>query len=280
MRPSRALWLIALLLVAESALWGFWLEPASLVVREIDLPLAWPSSRPLRLVVISDLHVGSPYHGVRRLRSTVARINATQPDLICILGDFVTRGVIGGTFVPPEPIAKELRRLQAPAGVLAVLGNHDRWYDGPRVQRALVSAGIRVVEDTAVRLATPSGPVWIAGVSDLLTAPHDVSRALRAVSDHQTPILLLSHNPEIFPMVPDGVTLTLAGHTHGGQVRFPLLGAPVMITSRYGQRYAAGLVVERGRRLFVSTGIGTTRIPVRYGVPPSIFVLTLRRAER
>lgn len=280
MRPSRALWLIALLLVVESALWGFWLEPASLVVREIDLPLAWPSSRPFRLVVISDLHVGSPYHGVRRLRSTVARINATQPDLICILGDFVTRGVIGGTFVPPEPIAKELRRLQAPAGVVAVLGNHDRWYDGPRVQRALVSAGIRVVEDTAVRLATPSGPVWIAGVSDLLTAPHDVSRALRAVSDHQTPILLLSHNPEIFPMVPDGVTLTLAGHTHGGQVRFPLLGAPVMITSRYGQRYAGGLVVERGRRLFVSTGIGTTRIPVRYGVPPSIFVLTLRRAER
>jgi uncharacterized protein len=279
-RPSRALWLIALLLVVESALWGFWLEPASLVVREIDLPLAWPSSRPLRLVVISDLHVGSPYHGVRRLRSTVARINATQPDLICILGDFVTRGVIGGTFVPPEPIAKELRRLQAPAGVVAVLGNHDRWYDGPRVQRALVSAGIRVVEDTAVRLATPSGPVWIAGVSDLLTAPHDVSRALRAVSDHQTPILLLSHNPEIFPIVPDGVTLTLAGHTHGGQVRFPLLGAPVMITSRYGQRYAGGLVVERGRRLFVSTGIGTTRIPVRYGVPPSIFVLTLRRAER
>jgi len=279
-RPSRALWLIALLLVVESALWGFWLEPASLVVREIDLPLAWPSSRPFRLVVISDLHVGSPYHGVRRLRSTVARINATQPDLICILGDFVTRGVIGGTFVPPEPIAKELRRLQAPAGVVAVLGNHDRWYDGPRVQRALVSAGIRVVEDTAVRLATPSGPVWIAGVSDLLTAPHDVSRALRAVSDHQTPILLLSHNPEIFPMVPDGVTLTLAGHTHGGQVRFPLLGAPVMITSRYGQRYAGGLVVERGRRLFVSTGIGTTRIPVRYGVPPSIFVLTLRRAER
>jgi predicted MPP superfamily phosphohydrolase len=279
-RPSRAIWLTVLLLVAESALWGFWLEPASLWVRDVDVPLAWPSSRPLRLLVMSDLHVGSPYHGVRRLRSTVALANATQPDLICVLGDFVTRGVIGGSFVPPEVIAAELRRLQAPGGVVAVLGNHDRWYDGPQVQRALVSAGIRVVEDTAVRLTTPSGPVWIAGVSDLLTASHDVPRALRAVSDRQTPILLLTHNPDIFPLVPDRVTLTLAGHTHGGQVRLPLLGSPVMMTSRYGQRYAAGLVVEEGRRLFVSTGIGTTRVPVRYGVPPSIFVLTLRRAEQ
>jgi predicted MPP superfamily phosphohydrolase len=279
-RPSRALWHFVLLLVAESALWGFWLEPASLLVREVDLPLAWPSSRPLRLVVMSDLHVGSPYHGVRRLRSTVDRANATRPDLICLVGDFVTRGVIGGSFVPPDLIATELRRLQAPGGVVAVLGNHDRWFDGPQVQRALVSAGIRVLEDTAVRLTTPSGTVWMAGVSDLLTAPHDVPRALRAVTDRQTPILLLTHNPEIFPLVPDRVTLTLAGHTHGGQVRLPLLGSPVMITSRYGQRYAGGLVVEQGRHLFVSTGIGTTRVPVRFGVPPSIFVLTLRRAER
>jgi uncharacterized protein len=267
-----------LLLFAGSTLWGFWLEPASLRTREVDLPLAWPSSRPLRVVVMSDLHVGSPYHGARRLRDTVARANATRPDLICILGDFVTRGVIGGSFVPAEVIATELQRLRAPGGVVAVLGNHDRWYNGPRVQRALVSVGIRVIEDTAVRLTTPSGPVWIAGVSDLLTGPHDITRAIGAVTDSQTPVLLITHNPDIFPGVPDRVTLTLAGHTHGGQVRLPFLGA-LVVPSQYGQRYAAGPVVEQGRRLFVSTGIGTTNIPVRFGVPPTIFVLTLRRAE-
>jgi predicted MPP superfamily phosphohydrolase len=277
-RASRALFLIVLLFGAWSALWGFWLEPASLRTQEVDLPLEWPLSRPLRVVVMSDLHVGSPYHDLGRLRTTVARTNALRPDLVCILGDFVTVGVIGGTFIPPEAIAAELRHLRAPAGVVAVLGNHDRWFDGPRTARALASAGIRVIEDTALRVSTPSGYLWIAGVSDFLTGSHDVARALRAVTDRLAPILLITHNPDIFPWVPDDVALTLAGHTHGGQVRLPLIGAPV-IGSRYGRRYAAGSVVEQGRRLFVSTGIGTTKIPVRYGVPPTIFVLTLRRAE-
>jgi predicted MPP superfamily phosphohydrolase len=88
-------------------------------------------------------------------------------------------------------------------------------------------------------------------------------------------VLLITHNPDLFPEVPDRVMLTLAGHTHGGQVRLPLIGAPI-VPSDYGQRFVAGHIVERGRHLFVSTGIGTSDIPVRLGVPPTIFVLTLR----
>jgi uncharacterized protein len=278
MRPWRALWLTLMALVASIMLWGFWLEPASLRTREVEVPLEWPSARPLRVAVLSDLHVGAPYHGLRRLSHTVSLVNAARPDLVLIPGDFVTRGVIGGAFVPPESIALQLHHLSAPAGVVAVLGDHDRWFNGPRVQRALGSVGIRVLEDTAVRLATPSGPVWVVGVSDMLTGPHDITRAISAVADRHTPVLLITHNPDLFPEVPDRVTLTLAGDTHGGQVRLPLLGAPV-VRSRFGQRYAAGLVVEQGRHLFVSTGIGTTNIPVRIGVPPTIFVLTLTRAR-
>jgi uncharacterized protein len=279
MRSWRGLSLTIMILLAPVMLWGFWLEPSSLRTREVEVPLEWPSARPLRVAVLSDLHVGAPYHGLRRLSHTVARVNAARPDLVLILGDFVTRGVIGGAFVPPESIAVQLHHLSAPAGVVAVLGNHDRWYNGPRVQRALGSVGIRVLEDTAARLATPSGPVWIVGVSDVLTGAHDIERAVGAVADRHSPILLITHNPDLFPEVPDHVALTLAGHTHGGQVRLPLLGAPV-VRSRFGQRYAAGLVVEQGRRLFVSTGIGTTNLPVRIGVPPTIFVLTLTRANR
>jgi predicted MPP superfamily phosphohydrolase len=268
-----------LVLLAGAMMWGFWLEPAGLRTETVNVSLEWPYARPLRLAVVSDLHVGSPYHGISGLRRTVAHINASQPDLICILGDFVTRGVIGGAFVSAEAIAAELRYLRAPSGVVAVLGNHDRWYDGSRVQAALATAGIRVIEDTALRLMTPSGPIWVVGVSDLLTASHDVPRAISAVTDPATPILVITHNPDIFPHVPDHVKLTLAGHTHGGQVRLPFLGRPI-VPSRYGQRYAAGLVLERGRHLFVSTGIGTTGIPVRFGVPPAIFALTLRQVER
>lgn len=274
MKVRRRAKLVPAVLVLALGLWCLWLEPASLRVKDVDLTVDWPYARPLRVAVVSDLHVGAPYQGLRRLRTTVDRINATNPDLICILGDFVTLGVIGGTFTPPEPIARELARLRAPAGVFAVLGNHDRLFDGPRVRRALAGAGLRVLEDTAAAIETPSGTLWVAGVSDFWTGPHDIPRALEQISTGGAPVLLLTHNPDIFPEIPAGVMLTLAGHTHGGQVRLPLIGAPI-VPSEYGQRYVAGHVVEGGRQLFVSTGIGTSDIPIRLGVPPTIFVLTL-----
>ena len=257
----------------------FWLEPASLAVVEQHLDIPWSAPRPLRIAVLTDLHVGSPFNGLDKLRAVVARTNAARPDIICILGDLVIQGVAGGRFVPPEAIAVELAGLRAPAGVLAVLGNHDAWLDYDRVRRAVEHAGIRVLEDTAVRIDTPAGPVWVAGVGDLWTRPHDIKAALSGVQADGAPVLLLTHNPDIFPDVPDRVSLTLAGHTHGGQVRFPFVGAPV-VPSVYRQRFAAGHVVEDGRHLFVATGIGTSILPVRFRVPPAVALLTVggRRA--
>jgi predicted MPP superfamily phosphohydrolase len=118
-------------------------------------------------------------------------------------------------------------------------------------------------------------PLWLGGVSDLWEGVHDVARTLRAVPD-TVPVLLLTHNPDIFPTVPARVNLTLAGHTHGGQVRIPLYGPPI-VPSRYGRRYAAGHVSENGRHLFVTTGTGTSILPVRFLVPPEIVVLELVR---
>jgi uncharacterized protein len=139
-------------------------------------------------------------------------------------------------------------------------------------------AGIRVVEDTAARIDTRAGPLWIAGVSDLWTGRHDLAAALAAVAGDSAPVVLLTHNPDIFPNVPASVTLTLAGHTHGGQVRLPIVGA-LVVPSKFGQRFAAGHVVEGGRHLFVATGIGTSILPIRFLVPPELTMLTLRRAQ-
>jgi predicted MPP superfamily phosphohydrolase len=184
--------------------------------------------------------------------------------MVCMLGDFVTRGVIGGHYVPPEPIAAAL--------------SHN-WRAHREVDSALDAVGIRVLKDTAVRVATPSGSVWLLGVGDLASAPHDAPRSLLPVTDDTTPVILLTHNPDLFRQVPGRVLLTLAGHTHGGQVRLPLIGSPI-VPSRYGQRYVRGHIRERGRDLFVSTGIGTSVIPVRFGVPPTIFVLEIARPEQ
>lgn len=207
------------------------------------------------------------------------RTNAEAPQLVLLLGDYVVHGTLGGHFVPPETVAGELSNLRAPLGVFAILGNHDYAMNGPRIRGALRRAGITVLEDQSVRIGGGNGapgadaPFWIAGVSDFLRAPHDVPGTLLEVTD-DAPVILITHNPDLFPEVPGRVALTLAGHTHGGQVRLPFFGRPV-VPSIYGQRFAAGHVIEEGRHLYVATGLGTSIVPVRFLVPPEIVVLEL-----
>jgi predicted MPP superfamily phosphohydrolase len=278
MRFGRRTWLgglaVAGCATVALGLSAFWLEPASLALIEERISLSGSASESLRIAVLTDLHVGSPFNGIAKLREIVDRTNAARPDVVCILGDLVIQGVIGGRFVAPEDIAAELKRLQAGAGVVAVLGNHDGWLNHDRVRDALERNGIRVLEETAAKLSTAGGPVWIAGISDLWTGRHDIAAALAAVKDDGAPVILMTHNPDVFPLVPDRVALTLAGHTHGGQVRLPFVGRPI-VPSQFGERFAAGHVVEGDRHLFVATGVGTSILPVRFRVPPAVTMLTV-----
>ena len=225
----------------------------------------------MRVAIVSDLHVGSEFITVERLRYIVARVNAGHPDMIVLLGDFVVTKMIGSKFVPPETIAAELANLHAPLGIFAVLGNHDRWLSAERVAGALRTARIHVLEDSAWRV----GAFWLVGVSDFNEGPHDLGGALAAVND-SAPVLVITHSPDVFPLIPARVCLTLAGHTHGGQVAIPLVGR-LIVPSRYGQRYAIGHVRENGRDLFVTSGVGTSLLPVRFRVPPEIVFMEITR---
>jgi predicted MPP superfamily phosphohydrolase len=260
-------------------LWAFWLEPASLSVHRetVHIPKWHREHRGLRIAVLTDLHVGAPHTGLDKLKTVVARTNEERPDLIVILGDLVIQNVVGGSFVAPELIAEALKDLRAPLGVAAVLGNHDWWLNGERVTAALQRAGVRVLENEAVRMERDGQAFWVVGIADLWTRRPDIAGSLRQ-TDETNPVILITHNPDIFPDVPARVSLTLAGHTHGGQVNLPVIGRPV-VPSNFGQRYAFGHVVEEGRHLFVSGGIGTSIIPVRFRVPPEVVLLTLRGAE-
>ena len=181
-----------------------------------------------------------------------------------------------GKVVEPETIADYLRNLRARHGVFAVLGNHDWWYDGPRVERALEAVGIIVLDDEVMRIERDGQGIWLAGLKDAWTNRTDVDGTLGKVTD-ESPIVALTHNPDLFVRIPPRVILTLAGHTHGGQVNFPFFGR-TKVPSEYGQRFAAGHVFENRHHLFVTTGIGTSILPVRFRVPPEIVILTLRAA--
>jgi len=252
------------------------IEPASLEVHRSALELpGWPAAHaPLSVALLADLHTGAPWQGLDELAHIVDTTNALRPELVLLLGDYVIHGVIGGRFVPPEASAPVLGRLQAPLGVFAVLGNHDHWFDGGRVRAALESSGIVVLEDQARRIERPGGGFWLLGLKDWWEGDRDLPAALAQVTD-TLPILAFTHNPDVFATLPDRFALVIAGHTHGGQVALPLLGRPI-VPSRYGERYAVGHIVEQGRHLFVTTGIGTSILPVRLGVPPEIALLVLR----
>jgi uncharacterized protein len=256
---------------AAAVVYAGWIEPRRLVTvrRTLRLP-GWPAALDgLRLGLLSDLHAGALHAGPSAIARAVDRLNGEAPDLMLLLGDYVDAHPLWGGRIAPEVVARELSALNAPLGTFAVLGNHDWKQAGDDMWRALQNAGIEVLENRVVE----TGDLYVAGLADLRARRPDLPGALAGVPAG-APVVLLAHDPDVFPYVPDRVALTLSGHTHGGQVAIPLLRRPA-IPSRYGERYARGHVVEGGRHLYVTSGLGTSGLPVRLLAPPEVVVLEL-----
>ncbi len=259
------------------------IEPQTLVVTRYALnPPSWPADRKLSVTVIADLHAGGPDMTLPRIRRVVDTANALKSDVIVLLGDYTATYRFANDPVPCAAWAEELARLAAPFGQWAILGNHDWWHDIAGVRRALTAASIPLLENDAVLLGAEGRRFWFAGLGDQLAhrLGHgrfrgiDDLRGTLAQVGTDDPVVLLAHEPDIFPRVPPRVALTLCGHTHGGQIRLPLIW-PAFVPSKYGASYAYGHVIEDGRHLIVSGGLGTSVIPARLGVPPEIVHVVL-----
>ena len=259
--------------VAGLGLWAGWIEPRRLAVREFELELPhWPAQLDgVRAGVLCDVHAGVPHMGLDKIQRAVDALNDRAPDVHLLLGDLLDSSQPWRARLRPEAVAAVLGRLRAPLGTLSVIGNHDWRNSGDRMWRALEAEGITVLEDRAVELERG---FWVAGLGDLRHRRPNVAEALSEVPAG-APVIVLTHDPDMFPAVPEHVALTLAGHTHGGQVAIPFLRRP-MLPSYYGERYARGHVVEHGRHLFVSSGLGTSGLPIRLLAPPEVLVITLR----
>jgi uncharacterized protein len=268
--------LAAIAAAAAGTAWAAWIEPRRLVTvrRTLRLPHWIPALDGVRLGVLSDLHAGVPHAGLDAIARAVERLNEERPDVMLLLGDFLDAHPVWGGRLAPELVATELRKLEAPLGTFAVLGNHDWKVAGDRMWTALASERITVLENRSVDLHTGRGRFYVAGLADLRRRRADLPGTLAEVPAGE-PVVLLAHDPDVFPFVPERVALTLSGHTHGGQLAIPVLRR-VAIPSRYGERYARGHVVEHGRHLYVTSGLGTSGLPVRLLAPPEVVVLELR----
>jgi len=262
---------LAVAAAGAAAAYAALVEPRRLVTvhQRLELP-RWPREHDgLRIGLLSDLHAGVPHAGLPLIARAVARLNDEAPDATLLLGDYVDAHPLWGGRLAPELIARELGALRAPLGVYAVLGNHDWKRAGDRMWTALQNAGLEVLENRVME----SGGVHFAGLADLRRRRPDLPGALAGVPPG-APVVLLSHDPDVFPYVPTRVSVTVSGHTHGGQVAIPYLRR-LAIPSRYGERYARGHVVEDGRHLYVTSGLGTSGLPVRLFAPPEVVVLEL-----
>jgi uncharacterized protein len=252
--------------------WWAWLSRAPAYrLSRVRIGIAgWPQfSRPLRILFMSDLHVGSHTEDVERLTQITMSAAELQPDLMCLGGDYMNGLLFGGGRVPPETTAAILGRVKPPLGSFAILGDHDELYGAPAIARALGDAGLNVLLNEAAPIIFEGHEITILGVTpDATGLPELIQRARIGI-----PRIVLAHDPAAFALLPrDTADLMLCGHTHGGQIQLPLLG-PLVNMSDAPLRWTYGHVVEGDCHLYVTSGLGTSVLPLRLGIPPEVVIV-------
>lgn len=233
------------------------------VVRRADLlDAAWPRNAPrMSILLMSDLHVQGPDMPPERLERIVRQVNALHPDVVVIAGDYDTSQPLATKSYPVDVAVAPLSKLRPRLGTFAVLGNHDR-DDREETKAALTRNGVRVLENEAVQI----GPLALGGTHNKIR--RTIKRLLRLKGTR----VIFAHSPDLFPRVPREIPLTLAGHTHCGQIVLPWIGA-LSTGSRFGTRYMCGMVRQDGKALIVTAGVGASRVPLRIGAPPDVWLI-------
>lgn len=261
-----------LIAASGTAAYVRFVEPYNYAVTETDifirdLPSAFEG---FRITQLTDVH-HSRIVGLHEIEQVVALTRQTNPDLIALTGDYTTTY---RRFI--EPCAEVLGQLQAPEGVWGVLGNHDHYTDPELTTRALTRNHINVMNNRNTTIRRGSDSIQLSGIDDTSWAGQDWKRALYGLDERRATVLL-SHQPVVLDLPQaEKVSLILSGHTHGGQVNLPLLGAPARFLTK-DLKYAHGLFRRGETQLYVSSGTGVIGLPVRFGIRPEIAVLRLRR---
>ena len=247
--------------------YNYWISENDIFIR--DLP---PAFEGFRITQLTDIH-HSRILGISEVRRVVSLAQQTKPDMFVLTGDYSTsyRRYI-------EPCAEALAALSAPEGVWAVLGNHDHYTDPELTTRALERNHIAVLNNARTTLRRASDALQLSGIDDWTWNATDWARAFSGL-DVKTPTILLSHQPTVLDLEQtQNVSLIVSGHTHGGQINFPLLGAPASHFTK-DLKYARGLFRRGETQLYVSSGTGVIGLPLRFGVRPEIAVLRLSRSS-
>ncbi len=242
-----------------------WVRVHRVTVRVPRLPRSFVG---MSIAFLSDIHHG-PYTSLEYVNRIVQLTNALSPDVVLHGGDYVHRA---SDYI--RPCMRALAHLKSPLGSYGVLGNHDHWEGAEATRNAMKSNGIIDLTNSGTWIERDGARLRLSGVGDLWEDVQDLDSALADTRQSETSILL-SHNPDFVETITDDrVGLVLSGHTHGGQIVLPVVGAP-RVPSRYGQKYLRGLVKTRHTQVFVTRGLGTVTPPLRFCCRPEIALITI-----
>lgn len=264
--------LIFAIIAAVTSFDAYFVEPKLLFVKHKTLYLPhWDKKLDgLKIAVISDLHLGTKRVDVHNLKTIIQKTNQNNPDLIFLLGDFDSKTI--KIKYSTEALSKVFKTFKSKYSTIAILGNHDYATPGPeQIKKILKNANIQVLENKTTNIQINGRSLYVTGFKD--TWYFDINPAEILGKNIKTPTIVLMHNPDTFPEIPDKISLSLSGHTHGGEINIPGLGSPIT-PSKYGQRYRKGYIVENNKHLYVTGGIATLS-GFRLFNPPEIVILTI-----
>jgi predicted MPP superfamily phosphohydrolase len=237
----------------------------------------WPERlNGFTVAVLSDFHY-DPYFSIHPLHAAIPMVNRLHPDLIALVGDFVSVPAFGDDkkgALNAEPCARLLRQMTAPHGLWAVMGNHDDGTDPEHVTRALQAQNIQVLANQSQPIDQDGAHFWLAGVNDVMSGTADLSKTMRGIPSGEA-VILLAHEPDFADEAAEfPIDLQLSGHSHGGQIRLPFL--PPLYLPELAKKYIWGTYHIGPLTLHTSAGLGTIGVPMRLNCPPEITLLTLR----
>lgn len=285
-----AVFLAIAALIGAALAYAYFIEPSRLITTEqaMTVPRFSPALNGLKIVAISDIHGGSNDVTEEKLRELVEVANAQSPDLIVLLGDYVSETHFDrqalkkpeGTDrtelrMPVATIADNLQGFKAKYGVYGIIGNHDWWHNQTKIRNEFERAGIKMLENETVEISVGEEKLIVWGIEDYWKNRNVPAGPFEKIENKQN-VIAITHNPDSLLKTPQGIAVMFAGHSHGGQVNFPIYGPHPFVNDR---RFMKGEAAVDGKHVFVTSGVGCTGPQIRFRVPPEIAVITMRSAS-